>query len=90
MKQITLIVPDTIDHVIGSSRSRKLKPEEVTMDNLKKALCDRSNYHQYYYFQASGRREDCRFEIADCRYSMCDIRCEVLLTAYCSLLTETI
>jgi hypothetical protein len=55
MKQITLIVPDTIDHVIGSSRSRKLKPEEVTMDNLKKALCDRSNYHQYYYFQASDK-----------------------------------
>ena len=55
MKQITLIVPDTIDHVIGSSRSRKLKSEEVTLDNLKKALCDRNNYHQYYYFQASDK-----------------------------------
>ena len=55
MKQITLIVPDTIDHVIGSSRSRKLKSEEVTLANLKKALCDRNNYHQYYYFQASDK-----------------------------------
>ena len=55
MKQITLIVPDTIDHVIGSSRGRNLKPEKVTMDNLKKALCDRNNYHQYYYFQASDK-----------------------------------
>ena len=55
MKQITLIVPDTIDHVIGSSRGRKLKSEEVTLINLKKALCDRSNYHQYYYFEASDK-----------------------------------
>ena len=55
MKQITLIVPDTIDHVIGSSRSRKLKSENVTHNNLKKALCDRNNYHQYYYFQASDK-----------------------------------
>jgi len=55
MKQITLIVPDTIDHVIGSSRSRKLKSEEVSLDNLKKALYDRNNYHQYYYFQASDK-----------------------------------
>ena len=55
MKQVTLIVPDTIDHVIGSSRSRKLKSEDVTHDNLKRALCDRSNYHQYYYFQASDK-----------------------------------
>ena len=55
MKQITLIVPDTIDHVIGSSRSRKLKSEDVTHNNLKKALCDRNNYHQYYYFEASDK-----------------------------------
>jgi hypothetical protein len=55
MKQITLIVPDTIDHVIGSSRSRKLKSEDVTMVNLKKASCDRNNYHQYYYFEASDK-----------------------------------
>jgi hypothetical protein len=55
MKQITLIVPDTIDHVIGSSRGRKLKSEDVTHNNLKKALCDRNNYHQYYYFQASDK-----------------------------------
>jgi hypothetical protein len=55
MKQITLIVPDTIDHVIGSSRGRKLKSEDVTLVNLKMALCDRSNYHQYYYFAASDK-----------------------------------
>jgi hypothetical protein len=55
MKQIVLLVPDTIDHVIGSSRSRKVKSEDVTHDNLKRALCDRSNYHQYYYFQDSDK-----------------------------------
>jgi hypothetical protein len=64
MKQITLIVPDTIDHVIGSSRSRKLKPEEVTMDNLKKALCDRSNYQGVE-------------KIADLRLQIVDIRCAI-------------
>jgi hypothetical protein len=76
MKQITLIVPDTIDHVIGSSRSRKLKSEDVTQDNLKRALCDRSNYHQYYYFKASDKvkvvsivdyEEESTEEIADLR-----------------------
>lgn len=55
MKKITLIVPDTIDHVIGSSRSRKTKSEEVTPDKLIKALCDRSDYHQYYCFEASDK-----------------------------------
>jgi hypothetical protein len=53
MKKITLIVPDKMEHVIGSSRSRRSKSEDVTPDNLRKALCDRSNYHQYYYFKAS-------------------------------------
>ncbi len=55
MKQVTLIVADTIDHVIGSSRSRKLRSEDVTLVNLKMALCDRNNYHQYYYFEASDK-----------------------------------
>jgi hypothetical protein len=50
MKKITLIVPDKIDHVIGSSRQKRSKAEEVTPDNIKKALCDRKDYHQYYYF----------------------------------------
>ena len=64
MKKITLIVPDTINHVIGSSRSRRSKPEDVTPDNLRKALCDRSNYHQYYYFEASDKVKV--LSIADC------------------------
>jgi hypothetical protein len=53
MKKITLIVPDTINYVIGSSRSRRSKSEDITPDNLRKALCDRSDYHQYYYFKPS-------------------------------------
>jgi hypothetical protein len=55
MKKITLIVPDKIDHVIGSSRQKRSKAEEVTPDNIKKALCDRKDYHQYYYFESSDR-----------------------------------
>ena len=53
MKKITLIVPDKIQQVIGSSRSRRIKSEDVAPDNLIKALCDRSNYHQYFYFEDS-------------------------------------
>ena len=53
MKKITLIVPDKIDHVIGSSHGRSSKSEDVSPDNIKKALCDRSHYHQYYYFGSS-------------------------------------
>ena len=53
MNKITLIVPDKIEHVIGSSRGKISKSEDVTSDNIKKALCDRSHYHQYYYFGSS-------------------------------------
>ena len=50
MKKITLIVPDKIQHVIGSSRSRRVKPEDVSPDNVIQALCDRDDYHQYFHF----------------------------------------
>ena len=52
MKKITLIVPDKIQHVIGSSRNRRVKSEEVIPENLIKALCDRADYHQYFYFKS--------------------------------------
>jgi len=52
MKKITLIVPDKIQHVIGSSRSRRVKSEKVMPENLIKALCDRDDYHQYFYFKS--------------------------------------
>ena len=52
MKKITLIVPDKIQHVIGSSRNRRVKSEEVIPENLIKALCDRNDYHQYFYFKS--------------------------------------
>ena len=52
MKKITLIVPDKIQHVIGSSRNRRVKSEEVIPENLIKALCDRNDYHQYFHFES--------------------------------------
>ena len=52
MKKVILIVPDKIQHVIGTSRSRRMKSEDVAPDNLKRALCDRNDYHQYFYFVA--------------------------------------
>jgi len=52
MKKITLIVPDKIQHVIGSSRSRRVKSEDVMPENIMKALCDRDDYHQYFYFKS--------------------------------------
>lgn len=53
MKKVTLVVPDKIEHVIGSSRSRRTKSEDVAPDNLKRALCDRSNYHEYFCFESA-------------------------------------
>jgi len=52
MKKVTLIVPEKIQHVIGSSRSRNVKSENLTPENLIKALCDRADYHQYFYFES--------------------------------------
>ena len=57
MKKTTLIVPDKIEHVVGSSRSRHCASEDVTADNIVKALCDRSDYHQYFYFESSDKVE---------------------------------
>ena len=51
MKKVTLIVPDKIKHVIGSSRSRRVKSQTVTSANIIKALCDRNDYHQYFHFE---------------------------------------
>jgi len=53
MKKITLIVPDKIQYVIGSARGKSSKSEDVSPDRIIKALCDRSHYHQYYYFESS-------------------------------------
>jgi len=55
MKKVTLIVPDKIDHVIGSSMGGESEPEDVNATNIKRALCDRDEYHQYYYFESSEK-----------------------------------
>ena len=55
MKKVTLIVPDKIERVIGSSRSRHCASLDVTADIIVKALCDRSDYHQYFYFESSDK-----------------------------------
>ena len=57
MKKVTLIVPDKIQHVIGSSRIIRSKSEKINPDNIKKALCERSDYHQYYHFKSSDKVE---------------------------------
>jgi hypothetical protein len=53
MKKVTLIVPDKIERVIGGSRSRHCDSVAVTRDNIVRALCERRDYHHYYYFEAS-------------------------------------
>ena len=52
MKKVTLLVPDTIEHFVGSSYRSKSVSEDLTPENMKKALCDRSQYHQYYWFKS--------------------------------------
>jgi len=53
MKKVTLIVPDKIERVTGGSRSRHCDSVDVTADTIVRALCERRDYHQYYYFEAS-------------------------------------
>jgi transcriptional regulator of met regulon len=52
VKKITLIVPDKIQHVIGSSRSRRVRSENLMSAKIINALCDRDDYHQYFYFES--------------------------------------
>jgi hypothetical protein len=52
MKKVILIVPDKIQHVIGSSRSRTVESENLSAVNIIEALCDRDDYHQYFYFES--------------------------------------
>jgi hypothetical protein len=52
VKKVTLIVPDEIQHVIGSSRSRTVESENLSTVNIIAALCDRDDYHQYFYFES--------------------------------------
>ena len=52
MKKVILILPDKIQHVIGSSRSKKVELENLNSVNLIKALCDREDYHQYFSFES--------------------------------------
>jgi hypothetical protein len=52
VKKVILIVPDRIQHVIGSSRSRTVESEKLSAVNITDALCDRDDYHQYFYFES--------------------------------------
>jgi hypothetical protein len=52
MKKVIFVLPDTIQQVIGSSRSRRVESENLRSVNLIKALCDRDDYHQYFYFES--------------------------------------
>ena len=53
MKKVTLMVPDRIEHFTGSRLGSRIDSEDVTPENILQALCDRSEYHQYYYFKYS-------------------------------------
>ena len=53
MKKSTMIVPNKIQHVIGSARGSRSKDVDVTADAIKRALCDRKHYHEYVYFESS-------------------------------------
>lgn len=55
MKKVTLIVPDRIDVMLGSSRGAKVTEAELVTENIMKLLCDRSDYHQHYYFKDASR-----------------------------------
>ncbi len=55
MKQITLIIPDEINHVVGSSRSARSVPVDVTPENIIKVLCARDDYHEYYCIEPSDK-----------------------------------
>ena len=50
MKKVTLILPDKIDRVIGSSRAMNVTKEDISAESIKQVLCDRSEYHLYYRF----------------------------------------
>lgn len=50
MTTITLIVPDYID-VIRGARNPQVTREALTQQNLLKVLCDRSEYHESYFFR---------------------------------------
>jgi hypothetical protein len=55
MKKVTLVVPDSIDVMLGSSRGAKATKKELIPENLMKVLCDRTDYHQHYYFKDSSK-----------------------------------
>jgi len=55
MKKVTPMVPDKIERVIGGSRSRHCDSVNVTGDTIVRALCERRDYHQYYYFATAER-----------------------------------
>ncbi len=50
MKRITLLVPDKIIHISGTSRSSHSERIEVTRDNIVKAL-ETNDYQINYYFE---------------------------------------
>jgi hypothetical protein len=52
MKKVTLILSDKIQLVIGSSRGRRVVHEDLSPANITRALCDRTDYHQYFCFES--------------------------------------
>ena len=55
MKKVTILVPDELDVVQGSSRGASATTTEVVPESMMKVLCDRSDYHQHYYFKDESR-----------------------------------
>ena len=49
MKKVTLLLPDKIDHSLGTSRSIRHTDVDVTPENMIKVLC-LDDYHERYMF----------------------------------------
>jgi hypothetical protein len=53
MKKVTLILPDTILHTLGSSRWTKTEEIELTPANLMRFLQGSSDYHESFRMDTS-------------------------------------
>lgn len=57
MKKVSLVVPDQIEHFVGSSLRSRTALEDVYSVNFKQALCDRDHYNEYYWSESPDKVE---------------------------------
>ena len=56
MKKVTLLLPDTINRTLGTSRWSETDQIELTPENLLLVLSDVSSYHDRYAFSPDDIR----------------------------------